>query len=351
MIAMVLALALAAMMTMADAGAGGAVAAAGAGVGGGAAPAAPAGKSFEDSAGEAFDKVNNGADDDEPIPPSGDAPTVDDAAQAADAGQKPPVKPVDPKPADPAPGQAGAFTPQQLQDYHGQLTSYHEQLQRITGDPLFQEAYEAAKAKAKGGASAGQGPQGSPGVPQAAPQPAAKPWQGFVPETDNEKALVGFLDQLQGQFDQRVGQLETSYGEKFAKHEERIGQMSSRSETVLNEKAQQAVDAAMGELKKDFPDLVDGGAKQKELEDEAAAQMQAAAQRGQRMTIPDALKRAARLTGWDGHEERTRQKLQKRAGASAGARVDAPGGHDGDLEPGAPLEKRLGAAYDHSAGG
>jgi len=351
LLAALLGMALAAMAASGGAAVGAAAAAAAGGGGEG-------GKSFSDAAGEAYDAATADADDD----------AGDDAGQAGKGGQgagagdgdgaaaaAPDGAPAGkdrPAPAAAAAGQGQAYTPEQLQQYQVQLTAYHEQLQRIVTDPLFQEAYQAAQAKRGGQTGQGALDKSSPGASKAdPPAPAKKPWEGFNPETDNEKMLVGFLDQMQSQFDQRLQQLQQGYDERLKKAEEQLGTVNSRSETVLNEKAQQAIDAAMGELKKEFPDLVDGGQKQKELEEEAGSQLMAAAQRGQRMTIADALKRAARVIGWDGHAERIRQQLQKWAGASAAARVDAPGGHDADLEPGAGIEKRLGKAYDDAAGG
>lgn len=253
-------------------------------------------------------------------------------------------KPAEQPAQDPQAGQT--FTAEQLNGYREQLVAYKQQIDEITQSTAFQAGYKAFM-QAQQGQPAGTD-QGGAQKPQEQADGQAKPDQGFdldsiEVETETEQKLLDGLKWMQKQW----ADGSKSYQDKIQTLESKLAQHDADLNSRMSSQAEETLRTALEPIKKEFPDLVDGGKNEDKLLGWAANFMDVAQKNGEPMTVSESLEAAAHHLGYGSVSERERVKLQEKARQATGARVDTPG--QGAASAGGSLDEALASGYDEIA--
>ena len=140
-------------------------------------------------------------------------------------------------------------------------------------------------------------------------EPKPPDWMKFEAQTPNEKSLHGALVQMHEQNEQLSGSVQ---------------KLTDRLNGIDAQANAREIDTALTSLKEGFAELIDGGEKEDELCNDAAAYRSGKLQMGQDISITAALTHCARQAAYDTVADKARKSVAAEASTATRAAVASP---------------------------
>lgn len=285
--------------------------------------------SFGESAVESLDEITK--PDGETTTKPEDAPGTTTPAEPAKPEDAPPVKPEEKPAEEPVAPTTEQITERAtaLDQREQQLNEVYTDVQNVLNDPKFQQAYQQANPQQRGEPGSQVDDQGRPLAPA---EGANDPLEGFEAETVGQERIVEAMREQSKRIDQQMADTTAQFKQQIESLTAKLGNYENSYNAGQDEQTDKEEAAAVEGLKTDFPDLIDGGEKQKALSAKAANLLLASIPDensppdAKPLTIAEAFSDAAAILGKDGIADRARKQVEAEATAASAASAESPGG-------------------------